>query len=112
MTEYLKEELEKRRLKVETVEITGKAKILKTFSRTKERQILGGKVIQGKITLSGVVRILRRDFEIGTGKIVNLEKGKSKISEVEEGMEFGMMIESKTEVAQGDMIESFSVIQK
>jgi translation initiation factor IF-2 len=112
MTEYLSEELEKRRLRVETVQVTGKAKILKTFSRTKEKQIIGGKVIEGKITLSSTVRILRRDFEIGNGKIVNLEKGKSKTSEVEEGTEFGMMLESKIEVAQGDVIESFSIMQK
>jgi translation initiation factor IF-2 len=112
MTDYLKEELEKRRLRVETVEISGKAKILKAFSRTKERQILGGKVLEGKITLSGTVRILRRDFEIGNGKIVNLEKGKAKTSEVEEGTEFGMMVESKIEIVPGDVIEAFSVIQK
>lgn len=112
MTEYLKEELDKRRLKVETVEIGGKAKILKTFSRTKERQIMGGKVTEGKINLLSTIRILRRDFEIGTGKIVNLEKSKTKTREVEEGAEFGMMIESKIEVVQGDTIESFSVIQK
>jgi len=112
MTEYLKEELEKKRLKVETIEVTGKAKILKTFSRTKERQIMGGRVLEGKITLSGIVRILRRDFEIGNGKIVNLEKNKSKTGEVDEGSEFGTMIETKTEVAPGDIIEAFSVTQK
>ncbi len=38
MTEWLQDEMEKRRLKIETVETTGKAKILKTFSRTKDRQ--------------------------------------------------------------------------
>ncbi len=112
MTEYLKEELENKRLRVETVEISGKAKILKTFSRTKERQIMGGKVTEGNITLAGTVRILRRDFEIGTGKIVNLEKGKTKTSSVEEGTEFGMMLESKIEVVAGDTIESFNVVKK
>jgi translation initiation factor IF-2 len=112
MTEWLTEEMEKRRPKVETVETTGRAKILKTFSRTKERQIVGGKVTEGTITLMGVVKIVRRDFEIGRGKIVNLEKGKVKTSTVEEGTEFGMMIESKIEVAPGDTIESFAIIQK
>jgi translation initiation factor IF-2 len=112
MTEYLQEELEKRRLRVEKEEVEGKAKILKAFSRTKERQILGGKVIEGNITLLGTVRILRRDFKIGNGKIVNLEKGKTKTSTVEEGTEFGMMLESKIEVVPGDVIESFSVVQK
>lgn len=112
MTEWLGEEMEKRRPKVETIEVTGRAKIIKTFSRTKERQIVGGKVMEGNLTLLGVVKIMRREFEIGKGKIVNLEKGKAKTSTVEEGTEFGMMIESKIEVAPGDVIESFSVTQK
>ena len=112
MTEWLSEEMEKRRPKIETTETTGRAKILKTFSRTKERQIVGGKVLEGHITLNGIVKIMRREFEIGRGKIVNLEKGKTKTSEVEEGAEFGMMLESKIEIAQGDIIESFNITQK
>jgi translation initiation factor IF-2 len=55
---------------------------------------------------------MRRDFEIGRGKIVNLEKSKVKVGAVEEGFEFGMMIESKIEIAQGDVIELFSIEQK
>lgn len=112
MTEWLALEMENRRPRIETVETTGRAKILKAFSRTKERQILGGKVNEGHIVLDGVIKIMRRDFEIGRGKIVNLEKNKAKTREVEEGSEFGMMIESKIEIAQGDVIESFAITQK
>ncbi|MES2416241.1 MAG: translation initiation factor IF-2 [Patescibacteria group bacterium] len=112
MTDFLKEEMESRRPRVESIETTGKAKILKSFSQTKERQIVGGKVIEGAIGLNQNVKIMRRDFEIGQGKIVNLEKGKTKTSTVEEGTEFGMMIESKIEVVAGDVIECFAVFQK
>ena len=55
---------------------------------------------------------MRREFEIGRGKIVNLEKNKTKVGVVEEGSEFGMMLESKIEVVAGDIIESFSITQK
>jgi len=112
MTEWLEEEMEKRRPKVETEEIKGRAKIIRTFSRTKERQIVGGKVLEGRMILNGTVKIMRRDFEIGRGRIVNLEQNKAKASEVPEGSEFGMMIEAKTEMAQGDVIELFSVTKK
>lgn len=112
MTEWLEAEIENRRPRIETVEITGKAKILRAFSRTKERQILGGKVTEGRVVMNGTVKIMRRDFEIGRGKIVNLEKSKVKVGAVEEGFEFGMMIESKIEIAQGDVIELFSIEQK
>jgi translation initiation factor IF-2 len=112
MTEWLEEQMESRRPRIETVETTGKAKIIRAFSRTKEKQIIGGKVIEGQMLLNGTVKIMRREFEIGRGKIVNLEKSKVKTSVVEEGLEFGMMIESKIEVAQGDVIEMFSIAQR
>ena len=112
MTEWLEEEMEKRRPRIETVETTGRAKIIRAFSRTKERQIIGGKVIEGNMLLNGTVKIIRRDFEIGRGRIVNLEKSKVKTNIVEEGLEFGMMLESKIEVASGDIIELFSIAQK
>jgi translation initiation factor IF-2 len=108
MTEWLEVEMEKRKPKSEVMEKTGSAKILRVFSRTKERQILGGKVTEGKMVLGSQVKIMRRDFEIGLGKIVNLEKNRTKSSTVEEGSEFGMMIESKIEIAVGDTVESFN----
>ncbi len=112
MTEWLETQMEALRPKVETSETTGRAKIIRAFSRTKERQIIGGKVVEGQIHLNSVVKIIRREFEIGRGKIVNLEKSKVKTSEVVEGAEFGMMLESKIEVVAGDIIEAFSIVQK
>jgi len=112
MTEWLEAEMESRRPKVETIETIGRTKILKVFSRTKERQIVGGKVLEGRMVLDKIVKIMRREFEIGRGRIVNLEKGKIKVKEVEEGSEFGMMIESKTEIVERDIIESFNITQK
>lgn len=112
MTEWLQTEMENRRPRIETVETTGRAKIIRAFSRTKERQIVGGKVAEGQITLNSVVKIMRREFEIGRGKIVNLEKSKLKTSAVEEGSEFGMMVESKIEIVAGDVLESFAITQK
>lgn len=112
MTEWLETQMEEKRPKIETIETTGKAKIIRAFSRTKERQIVGGKVAEGVINLNSTVRIMRREFEIGRGKIVNLEKNKTKVSMVDEGSEFGMMLESKIEIVAGDILESFSVIQK
>ena len=112
MTEWLEIEMEKRRPRIETMLTTGRAKIIRAFSRTKERQIVGGKVVEGVLVQSGTVKIMRRDFEIGRGKIVNLEKNKVKISSVEEGQEFGMMVESKIEIVQGDVLELFSITEK
>ena len=65
MTEWLETQMEEKRPKIETVEVTGRAKIIRAFSRTKERQIVGGKVTEGQINLNSTIRIMRREFEIG-----------------------------------------------
>ena len=55
---------------------------------------------------------MRRDFEIGTGKVVELQSMKIKTNEVLEGNECGIMIESKIEIIPGDMIEAVEIERK
>ncbi len=112
LVEYLEEIIVSRTPKVQVEEVTGKAKILRVFSKNKDRQILGGKVQEGSITLGGDVIILRRDAEIGRGKIKELQQQKVRAEEVAIGHEFGTLIESKIEIAVGDKIESYRTITK
>lgn len=112
LTDWLKELVEERRPRSETQEVTGAVKILKTFSATKDKQVIGGKVTEGRITLGGIVRIMRRENEIGRGKIVELQAGKIKSKEVLEGNECGMQVESKIEIAGGDVLEAFTTVIK
>jgi translation initiation factor IF-2 len=112
LIDWLKETVEERRPRVETVEVTGTLKVLKTFGATKERQVVGGKVTTGRITDNGNVRIMRREFEIGRGKIVGLQQSKIKSKEVLEGTEAGMLVESKIDIAPGDELEAFIIVVK
>ena len=110
--DWLQEELQRQRPKKEVLEIIGTVKILKIFSQTKKKQVVGGKVLEGKVSTDNKIRIMRRETEIGTGRITELQKNKAKIKQVEEGSEFGMMIESKTEIAPGDIVEAFVIVEK
>jgi len=112
LTDWLKILIEERRPKIETVEVTGSLKVLKTFGGTKERQVVGGKVIQGRIVNGGKVRIMRRDFEIGVGKIIELQHNKIKAKEVLEESECGVQVETKTGISPGDVLEAFIVTIK
>lgn len=112
MTEWLDEVLKSRTPKIQTLESLGTAKILKIFSKVKDKQILGGRVEKGKMTLGAQVKIKRRDAEIGEGKIKELQQQKSSTEEVREGNEFGAMIVSNIEIAPGDHLESFITIEK
>lgn len=112
LSEWLEEIIKERTPKVESEEVIGKMKVLKVFGQTKEKQVVGGKVGTGKITLGGMVKILRRDFEIGTGKITSLQQLKSKAIEVLEGNECGLEVQSKTEILQGDSLEVYTMVTK
>lgn len=111
LTEWLAVELEKRRPRVETREVIGTAKVLKTFSQTKEKQVLGARVESGIITNGAKVSVIRRDFRLAEGTIVELQQARQKLKEVSEG-ECGLMIECKNDIAQGDVLEAFIMVTK
>jgi translation initiation factor IF-2 len=112
LVDYVKEKV-KEATPTEMVEVmTGSAKILRIFSKNKDKQIVGGRVEEGEIKLSGTVKIFRRDSHIGEGKIKELQSQKIKAEAIAEGQEFGMMIESKTELAQGDMLRAASSVRQ
>ncbi|GMQ95232.1 MAG: hypothetical protein BMS9Abin13_345 [Patescibacteria group bacterium] len=110
LTEWLTEEWKKRIPKVTVEEVTGKAKIIKVFSRTKNKQVVGGKVAEGTLQRKANVKITRRGNEIGMGGILELQQQKIKTDKVEEGNEFGAMIESRVEISPGDMIEAIITV--
>jgi len=112
LIDYVKNAVAEKVPKEFVEESTGRAKILAIFSKVKDKQILGGKVQEGAIAVGSEVKILRRDAVIGHGKIKELQQQKVKASEVREGYEFGSLIESKIEIAVGDKIEGFKVVEK
>lgn len=111
LTEWIKEELEKRRPLKEVKEVVGRARVLKVFSQQKDKQVLGCKVEAGVITDGSKVNIIRREFNLSSGKIIELQQAKQKVKEVQEG-EYGMMVECKTEIAPGDILEVFNLVTK
>lgn len=112
LSEWLNEELDKRTPKVMGEEVVGTAKILKTFSAAKHKQVIGGKVLTGVLEVGAQVKIIRRDVEIGRGKIEGLQAQKLATKKVEEGNECGMMIDAKMEIASGDVLEAFVMNSK
>ena len=98
--------------KIQSEEVTGKAKIVKIFSRVKDKQIVGGTVQEGVITIGAHVKIFRRNTEIGRGKITNLQSQKADIQRIVEGNEFGSQVQSKIDITPGDVLESFILVEK
>ncbi len=83
---------------------TGKIKILAVFRTQKERQILGGRVIKGEARKGGVAEIWRGEEKVAGGKIINIKKEEKDVERILENEEFGMLIESKEKIEEGDVI--------
>jgi len=109
LTEWLAAEIEKRRPLDRNEQVVGQAMILKVFSTQKDKVVLGGRVEEGALTSGSEIRIMRGEEEIGTGKIVSLQIGKTPTKTVGTGNEFGAMIETEVAVAASDKLQSFAV---
>jgi translation initiation factor IF-2 len=85
--------------------VIGKAKIIKIFKDEKNKKIVGGEVLKGRILSGKNVKIYRRDFLLGEGKMAELQHQQNKISEAKEGEQFGALLQTKVSVAPKDKLE-------
>lgn len=111
-TDKVKELLAEKEPRIEVEEVEGRAKVLKLFDSSKGKQIFGGRVLEGQIKHGAQIKILRREVELGRGRVKELQQSKIATESVNEGTEFGAMVESKFEIAPGDIIEAITLVTK
>ena len=99
--------LTERTPKISVDTVTGEAKLLKVFSATSTKKVVGAKHQSGTLSLNALVKILRQGEEIGRGKIVNLQQARADVNEIRVEGDFGMQIETKAEVQGGDIVAAF-----
>lgn len=87
-------------------ESKGEIEILKIFSQRGRRQVIGGKILSGKIKNKSELTIVRNDKEMGFGRLMNLQCQKQDVREVNAGEECGMLFESETTIEVGDKLVS------
>ncbi len=109
LSEWLETALKNRTPKKEEKIVTGHAKIIRHFSTQKYTHVMGGRVEDGELKLNQKVRVLRRDIEVGKGVLKNIQSMKQDVQSIGEG-EFGMQIESRSEIAPGDIIEAYDLV--
>ncbi len=112
LSEWLETELGKRRTIVEVETLLGTAKIIKLFSQTKNKQIVGGLVLDGRIAVGRPIRIKRREALLGNGEILELRQQQVKVDEAEKGKQFGALVKSRHLLAPGDLLEIFQIEKK
>ena len=82
----------------------GKVKTLVIFLTEKNRQIIGGKVIEGEVKKGALIEILRGQNSVDKGKLVNLQKNKKDVDRIPKGEECGILYEGDTKIEEGDIL--------
>lgn len=92
--------------------VLGKIKALAIFLTEKNRQIVGGKVIEGEIKKGALLEIIRNEQRVGEGKIVNLQKNKKDANVAAKGEECGVLYEGDIKIQEGDLLLIYSYERK
>jgi len=99
-------------LQPEEVEQTlGQAEVLELFKASRVGTIAGCSVTDGKVVRGAEVRLVRDGTVVWTGRIGSLRRFKDDVSEVEAGLECGIVLEGFQDVKVGDFLEVFETRQ-
>ncbi|MGC9047028.1 MAG: translation initiation factor IF-2, partial [Minisyncoccia bacterium] len=78
--------------------------ILAIFDKKGKQQIVGGKVLNDFVKNYENFEIMRGSRIVGDGRILNMQLNKVDVQQVEQGNEFGMLVESNIELKKGDKL--------
>lgn len=87
----------------------GYADVIALFTVGKGIKVAGCRVSEGTIKKSAMVRLLRNNVVIYDGKIGELRREKNEVSEVSNGVEFGMSFDKYNDLKEGDRVECYEV---
>ncbi|MBU2540261.1 translation initiation factor IF-2 [Patescibacteria group bacterium] len=90
----------------------GKVKTLLVFWGEKNRQIVGGKIIEGEVRKGLKIEVLRDEKKVGEGKIVNLQRNKKDIEKLVKGDECGVLFEGNVKIQEKDILSFYTEERK
>lgn len=93
-------------------EVTGQAEVRETFSVAKIGTIAGCKVSSGTILRNAGARLIRDGVVVHTTTISSLKRFNDDVREVKNGYECGIMLENYNDIKDGDVIETFKMVEE
>lgn len=87
----------------------GRMKTLAVFRTEKSSQIVGGRVIDGKIEADSMVEVFRGKEIIAEGKLAELQIAKQNVKSVETNQECGINFEGKPAIQAGDILQFYKM---
>jgi translation initiation factor IF-2 len=92
-------------------EILGNVEARQLFHYSKIGTIIGAMVMDGSIKRDSKVRVIKDGVVKFEGQVASLRREKDDVKEVTKGYEFGFTIEGYNDVAEGDTIEVYQMVE-
>ena len=92
-------------------EICGSIEIRETFKVPKAGTVGGCYVLEGKVSRSNKIRLIRNGIIVFEGEIGALKRFKDDVREVDAGYECGLSIHNFNDIKIGDIVEAYKVIE-
>lgn len=93
-------------------EVTGQAEVRETFTVAKVGTIAGCKVSDGTIIRNAGARLIRDGVVIYETTISSLKRFNDDVKEVKNGFECGIMLNNYNDIKDGDVIETFKMVEE
>ncbi len=91
--------------------VLGEAEVRQLFKFSKVGTIAGCYVISGMIKSNSKARLLRDGVVIYDGNIKSVQREKDSVKEVKNGFECGITLEDYNDIKEGDIIESYEMVE-
>ena len=91
--------------------IVANLEIREIFKISKVGTIAGCMCLDGKISRSSNIRVIRDGIVVYTGKLASLKRFKDDVKEVVSGQDCGLSIENFNDIKVGDIVEAYEVIE-
>ncbi len=92
-------------------EVTANVEVRQMFKISRMGTIAGSYVLDGKISKSDNVRVLRNGLPVFDGKIKSLKREKDDVREVKSKFECGIMLEGFNDYIIGDILEAYKEVE-
>lgn len=86
----------------------GRALVLKPFSTSGKKQVLGARYLSGTLSVKDRIKLIRKGEEVGRGSISNLQQARADVNVIKTEGDFGTEVELREAAVYGDEIVAFT----
>jgi len=93
-------------------EVIGHGEVREVFSISKEGQVAGSYIKDGRLERNAMVRLFRDNVLIHTGTINSLRRFKDDVQNVAAGYECGLRLANFSDIRVGDLLEAYINVEE